>query len=136
MEQAKKQEETRQQTTLAKLDQAKLEAQTAVIEAQKANDLLSAQKDLEIAQAKAAAATEQAKADLAQQIALAELYAQNPGYLQLMITQANASAIKETDKIIFAPNGEFPYLVLGNNVVPTFDVPNSYGPSSSTETTP
>jgi hypothetical protein len=73
VEQSRFQEETRQQTILATLNQEKLRAQLVVIEAQKANDLLSAQKDFEINRAMAAAALEKAKADLAQQTALAEI---------------------------------------------------------------
>jgi regulator of protease activity HflC (stomatin/prohibitin superfamily) len=46
--QARIQEEAKQQTVLAQLQQEKLAAQKAVIETQKANDLLGAQKDLEI----------------------------------------------------------------------------------------
>ncbi len=120
VEQSRIQEQTRQQTTLAKLEQEKLQAQKEVIQAQKANDLLAAQQDLEINKAQAAAAREKAKVDLAQQIALAELYATNPGYLQLQIAVANASALKETDKIIFTPQGMMPQLVLaGPGVIPT-----------------
>jgi hypothetical protein len=130
VEQSKRQEETRQETTLAQLEQEQLKAQQAVITQQKANDLLAAQKELEIAKAKAVAAEEQAKADLAQQTALAKLYAEDPGYLQLMLAQANASAIKSTDKVIFAPNGQFPYLVLGGNVVPTLSLPQNTGPQA------
>jgi hypothetical protein len=121
VEQSKIQEETRQQTTLATLNEEKLKAQFAVIGAQKANDLLGAQKDLEINKALAVAAIEKARADLAQQIALAELYANNDGYLQLQMMLANASAIKSTDKLIFIPAGTFPQLVFGN-VTPVFPV--------------
>ncbi len=132
VEQSKKQEETRQQILLAQLEQQRLEAQKAVIEASKSNDLLSAQKDLEIARAKAAAAEEQAKADLANQTALAQLYQNNPNFYAYQIAQTNASAIKPTDKIIFAPIGQFPYIVLGNNVVPTVDVaPSNTTPSDT-----
>ena len=120
VEQSRIQEQTRQQTTLAKLEQEKLLAQKAVIEAQKANDLLSAKQDLEINRALAAAAAEKVKVELAQQIALAQLYASNPGYLQLQIALANASALKETDKVIFTPEGVMPSLVFaGPSVVPT-----------------
>ncbi len=119
VEQSKKQEQTRQETLLAQLEKSKLDAQRAVIESQKSNDLLSAQKDLEIAQARAVAAQEQAKADLAQDLVLAQLYAGNPEYLQLQMTLANASALKATDKLIFTPEGVMPYLVFGDSVMPT-----------------
>ncbi len=120
--QSRIQEQTRQQTILAKLEQEKTQAQRQVIEAQKANDLLSAQKDLEINRALASAAAEKAKAELAGQLALAELYKNNPAYLQLMLAQANASALKATDKIIFTPIGSTPTIVLaGPGITPTVD---------------
>jgi hypothetical protein len=120
VEQSRIQEQARQQTTLAKLEQDKLVAQKAVIEAQKANDLLSAQQDLEINKALAAAAAEKVKVELAQQIAFAQIYADNPGYLSLQIALANASALKQTDKVIFTPEGVMPSLVFaGPSVMPT-----------------
>lgn len=132
--QSRLQEQTRQETLLARLEQEKLQAQLAVIEAQKTNDLLSAQRDLEINQALAAAATEKAKADLAQQAALAELYAQNPAYVQLLLAQANASALKPTDKIIFTPEGTTPTIVLpGPGIQPTV---NTAPTTPSTPSTP
>ncbi len=118
--QARIQEEAKQQTVLAQLEQEKLKAQSAVIETQKSNDLLGAQRDLEINEARALAAAEKAKADLAQSLALAELYADHPEYLQLQIATANASALKATDKVIFTPEGTTPTIVLpGPGVVPT-----------------
>lgn len=123
VEQARLQEETRQKTILAKLEQEKLIAEQAVIEAQKANDLLSAQQDLAINTAQAAAAAEKAKADLAEQLALAELYANNPAYVQLQIAATNASALNDTDKIIFTPEGVTPTIVLpGPGITPTVDI--------------
>ncbi|MBN1937781.1 MAG: SPFH domain-containing protein [Anaerolineae bacterium] len=120
--QSRIQEETKQQTLLAQLDQEKLIAQKAVIEAQKANDLLAAQQDLEINQALAKAAAEKAKADLALEIAKAEMLAKNPGYLQFQMAQTNANALKATDKIIFTPEGTMPTIVLsGPGIVPTVD---------------
>jgi regulator of protease activity HflC (stomatin/prohibitin superfamily) len=132
--QARIQEEAKQQTVLAQLEKDKLAAQQAVIETQKANDLLAAQKDLEINKAKAVAASEKAKADLAQSLALGELYAKYPAYMQLQIAQANASALKATDKIIFTPEGTTPTIVLpGPGVVPTV---NTNPPESNTSTSP
>jgi hypothetical protein len=140
VEQSRIQEETKQQTILAQLEQEKIlaqkavieaqkanelaqvEAQQAIIEAQKANELISAQKDLEINQAIAAAAAEKAKADLASQLVLAELYGDNPDYLELQKVQANANALQSTDKIIFTPEGTIPNLVIpGPGIVPTVD---------------
>ena len=138
--QSRIQEETRQQTTLAQLEQEKIlaqkavieankanelaqvEAQNKIIEAQKINELLAAEQDLAINEALARAAVEKAKADLASQLILAEMYADNPGYLELQIVQANASALKSTDKIIFTPEGTVPNLVIpGPGIVPTVE---------------
>jgi len=140
VEQSRIQEQAKQQTTLAKLEQEKILAQKAVIEAEranelarveaekaiiaaeKANELLAAQQDLEINKAAALAAAEKAKADLAVQTALAQLYAENPGFLQLQIVQTNADALQPTDKLIFTPEGTIPTLVLpGPGIVPTVD---------------
>ena len=120
--QSRIQEETKQQTTLAQLDQQKLAAQRAVIETQKSNDLFAAQQDLAIAQAQAKAASEKAKADLALEIAKAGMYASYPNYLQLQIAVANASALSKSDKVIFTPEGSTPTIVLpGPGIVPTVD---------------
>ncbi len=140
--QSRIQEESRQQTILAELEQAKItaqravieaeranelarvEAELAIIEAEKTNELLAAQRELEIQTILAQAAVEKAKADVAVQFALAEIYAANPEYVQLMIAQANASALKETDKLIFTPDGTIPTLVMpGPGIQPTVQIP-------------
>lgn len=101
---------------------ARVEAEQKIIEAQKANDLLAAQKSLEINRALAEAAAEKAKADLASQLILAEVYADNPDYLELQKIQANAQALQSTDKIIFTPEGTVPNLVIpGPGIVPTVE---------------
>ena len=42
----------------------------------------------------------------------------------LEIAMANAQAIKDTDKLIFTPDGVFPSLIFSNNnTLPTFDIP-------------
>ncbi len=118
--QSRVQEEAKQQTLLAQLERERAEAQNAVINAEKANDLLSAQRDFEIAQARARAAAEQAKANLADEIAKAELYAGSPEYVALQTALANASAFKETDKLIFTPLGTTPTIIVpGPGVQPT-----------------
>ena len=141
--QSRIQEEARQQTALAELQQAKVAAQKqvieaerandlarveagkAVIEAQKLNELIAAQRDIEIAQTLAIAAIEQAKAAIAVESALAELYAGRPAYVQLLIAQANANALNRTDKVIFTAEGMTPTLVLpGPGIVPTVDTGN------------
>ena len=122
IEQSRKQEQARQETALAQLEEQKVAAQRAVIEAEKQNELLAAQRDIEIAQALAIAAEEQARAQIAVESALAELYAGRPDYVQLLIVQANASALRATDKVIFTPEGVTPTLVLpGPGIVPTVD---------------
>ncbi len=140
--QSRIQEESRQQTTLAELEKAKINAQRAVIEAERANelarveaelaiieaekdnDLLAAQKELEIQTILAQAAVEQAKVEVAGQLALAQVYAANPEYVQLLIAQANAAALKATDKIIFTPDGMVPTLVMpGPGIQPTVQIP-------------
>ncbi len=140
VEQSRIQEQTRQQISLAQLEQektlaqkvvieaeranelARVEAQKAIIAAEKENALLAAQQDLEINKALALAATEKANADLALQTALAILYANNPGYLQLQMVQANANALQPTDKVIFTPEGTIPTLVLpGPGIMPTVE---------------
>jgi hypothetical protein len=119
VELARQQEEVRQKTTLAKLEEERLQAQRAVIEAEKSNDLLSAQKDLQINTARADAAAEAARAELAQELALAELYGQNPEYVYLQTVLANASALNATDKIIFTPEGTTPTIVIpGPGITP------------------
>lgn len=138
--QSRIQEEARQQKTLAELEQQKIESQRAVIEAERANelarveanraiiqaekdnDLLEANLDLQVQIARAKAAVEQAKAEIAKQTAVAELFASHPEYVKLQLVQANASALKATDKVIFTPEGTTPTIVLpGPGIVPTVD---------------
>ena len=152
VQQSRIQEETKQQTTLARLEQEKILAQKAVIEAQKANelaqveaekkiieaqkanDLLAAQLDLDINEALAEAAAAKAKADLASQLVLAEIYGDNPGFLNLQIVTANANALRETDKVIFTPEGTVPNLVLpGPGIVPTIDAGTTIPSSRTTD---
>lgn len=129
VEQSRIQEEARQRTLLAQLERERLIAEQKVIEAEKANELLAAQQDLEINRAQADAAEERARADLAKERALAELYAQNPGYLALQVAQANASALNETDKIIFTPEGTMPTIVVaGPGITPTVDTGGTVTP--------
>ncbi|RIK40720.1 MAG: hypothetical protein DCC57_19345 [Chloroflexi bacterium] len=139
--QSRIQEEARQQKTLAELEEEKIVAQRAVIEAERANELarveaeqaiivaekdnalLAAQRDLEIESALALAAAERAKAEVAVQMALAEILASSPGLLQLQIAQTNASALSASDKIIFTPEGTTPTVVLpGPGVTPMIDI--------------
>lgn len=147
--QSRIQEEARQQTALAQLNEAKIqaqkavieaeranelarvEAQRAIIEAEKSNELLSAQRDLEVQQSRAAAALESAKATTAVDAIMATIYAANPGLLQLKIADLNAQALSPSDKIIFTPEGTSPTIVLpGPGILPT--VPAGQNPSAVT----
>lgn len=140
IQQSRIQEESRQQLILAELEEdkilaqravieaersnelARVEAERAIINAEKSNSLLGAEKDLEIQAALAKAATERAKADIATELALAEMYGENPEFVQLQIVTANASALNPSDKIIFTPEGTIPTIVLpGPGIVPTID---------------
>jgi hypothetical protein len=119
---ARQQEEVRQQTTLADLQRQRLEANRAVIEAEKANDLISAQRDLEINKAKADAATESARAELALETVRAQLYSRNPDYAYLQALTINASALQPMDKVIFTPEGSAPTIVVaGPGIMPTVE---------------
>jgi hypothetical protein len=119
---ARQQEEVRQKTILAQLEEERLKVQRAVIEAEKSNDLLAAQKDLEINKVQAEAALEAARAQLSADIILAELYAENADYAYIQALRANASALAEADKIIFTPEGTAPTIVVpGPGIVPTVD---------------
>ena len=144
MAQSRIQEEARQQLVLAQLNEekimaqkavieaeranelARVEAERAIIEAEKSNELLAAEADLEIQRAAALAAAEQAKADTALEAALAAVLATNPGLLQLKTVEANARALQPTDKLIFTPDGTTPTIVLpGPGIVPTVDTAGS-----------
>lgn len=118
VEQSKLQEEARQQVTLQELKQQQLEAQLAVIE----QETINTQAQVELTKVQQQVAAEQAQVDIAKEIALANLYAENPAYVALQVALANAQAIKETDKLIFTPDGVFPNLIFNNGAVPTFDV--------------
>ena len=131
---ARQQEEVRQKTTLAQLEEARLKAQRAVIEAEKSNDLLSAQKDLEINQVQAEAAVAAARAELASELILADLYATNPAYAYFQAVLANASALTAADKIIFTQEGTSPTIVVpGAGIVPTVDTTPEVPPVEAPE---
>lgn len=126
---ARQQEEVRQKTILAELEKTRLLAQREVIEAEKANDLLTAERDLEINQVRAEAALSAARAEMSVEIVLAELYAGNPSYAYLQAILANATALTETDKIIFTPEGTMPTIVIpGPGILPTVESSPVTGP--------
>lgn len=144
VEQSRIQEQTRQQTLLAQLEQERLQAQLsiieaeranelaqleterAILEAQKSNELLAAQRDLEINQLLTEIAAVKAQAQVAFDLALAELYSSNSAYLDLQIAQANANALANANTIIFTPAGTVPTIIMpGPGVTPTIDVPST-----------
>lgn len=151
VQQSRIQEESRQQLTLAQLNEEKIQAQKAVIEAERANELarveaeraiieaeksnelLAAERELEIQKANALAALERAKAETAIDTMLAALYTANPGLLQARIADANARALKASDKVIFTPEGMTPTLVLpGPGIVPTAETVSVAGAGTRT----
>lgn len=164
VEQSRIQEQARQQILLAQLEQERLAAQLAVIEQEQTNELaqiakeqatelankekeqlvalaekeielLVAAENLEIAQVNTQVALENAQIQTAVEQVLAALYQNNPEYLTLLLTQANANALNDTDKVIFTPEGTVPTLVLpGPGIVPTVDTtPNTSAQSTQTE---
>lgn len=118
VQQAAAQETARQLVTLAKLEEEQLVAKRAVLEAEKENAVLEQSLNRE----KALAAQELAKADLAQTVLLASIYQDNPSYFQYLVAELNASAIRETDKVMIIPEGTIPQIVLGKDVIPTFQI--------------
>ena len=118
VQQAAAQETARQKVTLAELEEKELIARREVLKAEKENAILEQELNAE----KAKAAQLQAEADLAKERLMAEIYEQNPGYYQLKVSEMNASAIRDTDKMIIVPEGSMPQLVLGKDVIPVASV--------------
>ncbi|MCZ2127853.1 MAG: hypothetical protein LC099_08805 [Anaerolineales bacterium] len=118
VEQSKLQEEARQQAVLQQLKQEQLKAELAVIQ----QETINAQQQLKLTEAQQAVAKEQAQVDIAKELAMAVLYAEHPEYVALQMALANASAIKDTDKFIFTPEGVFPNLIFSNGMLPTYQV--------------
>ncbi len=118
VQQAAAQETARQKVTLAELEEKELIARREVLKAEKENAVLEQELNAE----KAKAAELQAQADLAQERLLAQIYEENPGYYMMKISELNASAIKNTDKMIIVPEGAMPQLVLGKDVIPVANV--------------
>ncbi len=118
VQQAAAQETARQRVTLAQLEEQELIAKRAVLEAERQNAIL----EQDLNKEKALAAAELAKADLAQTQLLAKIYEDNPSYYRFLVAQLNASAIKETDKVMIIPEGTVPQIVLGKDVLPTMSI--------------
>lgn len=118
VDQAKLQEEARQQAILQDIKRQQLEAELAVIEQEKVNT----EAQLELTNLQQQVADEQALVDIAKELALAALYEKYPSFVALQIALANAAAIKPTDKFIFTQEGVFPNLIFSNGTLPTFNV--------------
>ncbi len=121
VQQAAAQETARQKVTLAELEEKELVARREVLKAEKENAVLEQELNAE----KAKAAELQAQADLAKERLLAQIYEENPGYYKMRVSELNASAIKDTDKMIIVPEGAMPQLVLGKDVIPVANVGSS-----------
>ena len=119
VDQSKLQEEARQQAILQLLKQQQLEAELKVIEQEKINN----QAQLELSKILQQVAQQEAQAAIAKEIALAQLYASSPQYVALLVVQANAQAIKDTNKLIFAPEDQFPNLIFTNGLVTSINIP-------------
>jgi hypothetical protein len=119
---ARQQEEVRQKTILSQLERSRLEADRVVIEQQKSNDLFAAQKELEISSVESEVALLTAQATLAEELVLARLYGENSQYAYLQALFANASALREIDKIIFTQEGTTPTIVVpGPGIMPVIE---------------
>ncbi len=119
---ARQQEEVRQKTTLSQLERERLVAERIVIEQQKSNDLFAAEKELEISLVEAEVALLTAQATLAEELVLAQLYGDNAAYAYLQALITNASALRESDKIIFTQEGTTPTIVVpGPGIVPVVE---------------
>lgn len=117
-----KQETLRQEAISADLQRQVAEAQNAVIDAQKENELLIAQRDKEIADARLLVAQVNAQAEVAEELALANIISGNEAYGDYLETQSLAQAVTSSELII-SPNGN-PLLMFGNQEVPvTVQVP-------------
>lgn len=115
VEQGRVQEKAKQDAITASLEKQATDAQYAVIETRKKNELLSSNCDLEIARINEAIAEQNAKAALAPRTAEAAIYQANPVYAQVIQTQAVAAAYKNTDKVMMLPNGVSPIILLGDS---------------------
>lgn len=105
------QEEQRQKAITADLERQALEAQQAVIQAEKNNELLEAQLNEQIAEQELLVQQIQSLAAVADEQALAEMYSDNPEYVEYLIGLAQANAWGELDKVI-VPVGTTPATVL------------------------
>ncbi|OGC45125.1 hypothetical protein A2V49_04715 [candidate division WWE3 bacterium RBG_19FT_COMBO_34_6] len=114
VEQGRVQELQRQAAITADLERQALEAQMAVINAEKANDLLIAQRDLEIALAKLEVEKAKALALIAKDTALAQLYSEHPEFLDYLVQLGWANALAQAGAI-YIPSGTDPMTIIQPN---------------------
>jgi hypothetical protein len=113
VDQGKVQEKAKQDKITADLERQAKEAQNAVIQADKANVLLASQKDLDIARVNRDVAEQNARAQMAPEQVKASIYEGLPHYLDYLVTQALASAYKQTDKFVIVPPNVNPLMFIG-----------------------
>jgi len=94
------QETERQQAVTADIQRQRLEAQQAVIQAQKDNELKEAQLELQVVNAQLEVAKTQAQSALTEEAALAALFQVNPAYADYMAHLATMKAWGNVEKII------------------------------------
>ncbi len=122
--------QSRLQTEKAQQDELRAKAESAAEQARQEGEIRVEQSRIqeEARQQKILADLERQKIESQKAVIEAEsakaaLYANNPGYLQHQIAQANASALNPNDKIIFTPEGTSPTIVLpGPGIMPTINV--------------
>ncbi len=124
VEQGRIQEKSRQDALTAELNRKAFEAQNAVIEADKKNQLLAANRNKEIADIDRQTAEINAKAAIAQETAKAEMLSRNPAYVDLQKVQALSAAYGKTDKVLMLPANVNPYLFLGGENIPVAVTPS------------
>lgn len=125
-EQAKVLEQAKQKTTLAALEVERLKAEQNQIKIQIENEQLL----IELADLKAQEAYLQAQTNLASELVLADTFSENPELYLYKMALANASALTETDKIIFTEEGNMPNIIFSSSgILPTV-------PTDGTSTSP
>lgn len=118
VEQGRIQEKSKQDAITAELNRKALEAQNAVIDAEKKNQLLTANRNKEIADIDRQTAEINAQALLASERAKAEMFSRNPSYVELLKVQAMAGAYSKADKILMIPSNVNPIMFLGGENLP------------------
>lgn len=116
--QGKLQEEQRQKAVTADLERQALEAQKAVIEAEKTNQLAGAQRDLDIQIARKLAAEQQALAQMAKLEAEASIYTRHPRFAAMRVATDYAKAYTGGEKMIVPGNTDIRVLLGGSAVTP------------------